>query len=94
MDTAENQTNYDRPLKKRWMDLKNRREELLKTMCPEIANIPNVFNLPHVDCQGIILLERDYCQASCEYYKDRIQPIEQELKEIRDSHPAFLDEVQ
>lgn len=89
MDTTE--IKNERALKNKWIELKNRKEELLKTRCTEIANIPDGFNLSHTDCQFITLSQPDYCKTSCLYYKKRILPIEDEMESIRSMHPAFLN---
>ena len=88
---AEYQNKTERALKNRWMDLKNRREELTMITCGELAKIPKGFDLPYVECKSVIQSQSDYCKTSCEYYKKKLLPNDEEMQEIRDSRPSFLD---
>lgn len=85
MDTLQCKNSNERHLKNKWLTLKNRREELSKTKCRELNHIPTDFNLSHTDCQFIRNSYEDYCRQSCDYYKNEILPIEEEMQAIRQS---------
>ncbi len=84
-------SNNERALKNRWLELKNRKDEFLKTRCTELKHIPDGFNLSQTNCQYITVSQADYCQTSCAYYKDKIQPIVEEMEQIQETHPSFLE---
>ena len=80
---AEYQNKTERALKNRWMDLKNR--------CGELANIPKGFDLPYVECKRVMQTQHDYCKTSCPYYKEKLLSIDEEMQEIQNSKPSFLE---
>ncbi|MCI5623354.1 MULTISPECIES: hypothetical protein [Anaerostipes] len=90
MITPEYQNSNERSLKNRWHELKNRKDELLKTRCTELKHIPDGFNLSQTNCQYITVFNGEYCKTSCSYYKDKIQPIVDEMDQIQELNPSFL----
>lgn len=88
---AEYQNKTERALKNRWMDLKNRKEELTMITCGELANIPKGFDLPYVECKRVMQTQYDYCKTSCPYYKKKLLSIDEEMQAIQNSKPSFLE---
>ena len=74
---------YCQFLNQKWVELRKKRDVLQKLECMELENIEATSKPMHKECYFVCvsLLEK-HCKLKCQYYEEKIVPLEQELEEL------------
>ena len=72
--------------------LKNEMDRLQKIKCGEYSKFTNEFEPLHTECSFVFYTKFKYkCKEICKYYKERIQPLEQEMSMISKAEKVLKD---
>lgn len=83
---------YCHYLSKKWVELRDKRENLLKIKCVEWDNIPDNMKSSHDDCYFVgVCCSKDYCKTKCKYYRDNIAGLEHELEELSEAQKVLRE---
>lgn len=76
---------YCSHLDKKWVQLRNRRDELQNIKCKEWDNLALQGRPLHDDCKFAYYSITDYCQNNCMFYKDIIKKLEDEMVQVKEA---------
>lgn len=83
---------YCHYLSKKWVELRDKRDNLLKVKCVEWNNIPDNMKSSHYDCYFVgVCCSKDYCKTKCNYYRDNIAELEHELEELSEAQKVLRE---
>lgn len=81
---------YCNYLNKKWVEIRNKKDILLKIKCVEWDNIPYNPKPVHRECNFVgVYCTKIYCKQNCKYYKDNILELEQRMKELSEAKEAL-----
>ena len=73
-------------LSKKWVELRDKRDKLLKVKCFEFDKIPDNPKPVHNDCFFVgVSCTKDYCKTECKYYQENIAELVQAMNELSEA---------
>ena len=77
---------------KKWVEIRDKRNSLLKVKCFEFDNIPDNPKPVHDDCFFVgVGCTKDYCKTKCKYYQENIAVLVQEMNELSEAQTVLKD---
>ena len=77
-------------LSKKWVEIRNKVEQLQKAKCTEWEHLPN--KPLHDDCNFVyICLHNSYCEEKCEFYLKTLKPLMQEMEQLTEAQQVLKD---
>lgn len=91
---------YGRYLSKKWNELRDKRDSLLKIKCLELNNISN--NSTPIQATPIqeecffvgVYCTKNYCRTQCKYYKENLEKLIQEMNKISEAEQVLKEAVE
>lgn len=85
---------YSEFLNKKWIELRNNRLELVKKAgkCCDFQRISKVESYLHDECSFINLYPRKICEP-CEFYQEKIKPLDISMEELREAGDSLEKEA-
>lgn len=82
-------------LSKKWVELRDKRNKLLKVKCSEFDNIPDSPKPVHDDCFFVgNCCTKDYCKTKCKYYAENLSGLVQEMNELSEAEKVLKEEAE
>lgn len=82
-------------LSQKWIELRDKRDTLLKVKCFEFNDIPDNPKPVHDECYFVGgCCTKDYCKTECKYYQENIAALVQEMNEIEEAEKVLKAEAE